>query len=225
MANLWQAIKNTIRGKSQEMADKMADPVRDGKLAISDSKVQIAKFTEQIAKLVAHNKQLEKKKSEQDADVKKYQNLAEKAAGAGNREDARQALELKAQAEARLSSTTAEVEKNQQIITTLRKNLSQARAKVAAAQSNMVGLEARREGAKVRSELAKATTEFNAGSSPLAALDDLEKAVNAEEATAEAWEELSEVDDPGKSLEDKYGAASSSEVDDELEKLMKNAGN
>lgn len=71
----------------------------------------------------------------------------------------------------------------------------------------------------MRSELAKATSDFNTGSSPLAALDNLEKAVESEEASAEAWEELVQVDEPGKLLEEKYGSGSVS-VDMELQKLM-----
>ncbi|MBZ0264404.1 PspA/IM30 family protein [bacterium] len=219
MPNLWQSIKNTIRGKGDELANKMADPVRDGKIAIEDSKKQIAKFTDKIAKLSAHNKKQHKTLEGYEADVQKYLGLAERAAKAGDRDDARQALELKSKAQERFDSLKKEVEQNEAILANLREGLTNARARVANAQSNMVSLEARREGAKVRTELAKASTEFSAGQSPLAALDDLEKAVNDDEASAEAWEEMAEVKDPGKSLEDKYGSAKSS-VDDELEKLM-----
>ena len=49
MASFIKAFSNMLRGVKDEVADKMADPVRDGKLAIEDSEKQIAKFTEQVA--------------------------------------------------------------------------------------------------------------------------------------------------------------------------------
>lgn len=111
MANLWNAIRNVVRGKSNELAEKIADPVRDGKLAIEDSKKQIASFTEKIAKLTAHNKQQIRKRDELEQEVKKYHNLAVRAAQGGNENDARQALELKLQAEQRFNAVNTEVEK------------------------------------------------------------------------------------------------------------------
>jgi len=220
MASILKSFSNLIRGKSQEMAKKMADPVRDSKLAIQDSEKLIADFTARIAKLIAQNRGMQRDRQEAEADVKKYQGFAEKAVASNIVDDARKALELKTEAQGRLDRFNVDIARNDQLITTLRDQLAKARSKVATAKRNIVGLEARNEGAKIRRELAKASSEFNAGSSPLAALDDLEKEVNATEVEAEAWEEMSGDSGDSQDLESKYGSGSSSDVEDELRKLM-----
>lgn len=220
MASILKSFSNLIRGKSQEMAKKMADPVRDSKLAIQDSEKLIADFTARIAKLIAQNRGMQRDRKEAEADVKKYQGFAEKAVASSIVDDARRALELKAEAQKRLDNFDVDIARNDQLITNLRDQLAKARSKVASAKRNIVGLEARNEGAKIRRELAKASSEFNAGNSPLAALDELEKEVNATEVEAEAWEEITGDTDSSKDLEAKYGNGSSSDVEDELKRMM-----
>ncbi len=180
----------------------------------------IAEFTSRIAKLVAHNKRLERDRDGAKSEVEKYQGFAQKAATSGVEDDARKSLELKNEAQKRLDNSNTEITRNKQLIDNLRGQLSKARAKVASAKRNIVSLEARHEGAKVRTELAKASSEFNTGDSPLAALDDLDKAVNEQETEAEAWEELSEEDSSVHSLVEKYGSGGDSDVDTELAALM-----
>ncbi len=217
MASLLKAVGNWFRAKKDSAAEKMADPIRDGKFAIEDSEKKIAEFTSQIAKLIAETKKLEKQKKGAEEDVAKWMNIAKKAATSGNEDDARTALENKTNADAQVASFTAEAAKNEQITKNLRNQLEKARKKVAKAKGDFVRLSARSEGAKVRKELAKATSDFNSGDSPLSALDDLSKSVDADESEAEAWEDLT--GNPDADLADKY-ATSSSEVEDELAALM-----
>ncbi|MDP8228416.1 MAG: PspA/IM30 family protein [Candidatus Electryoneaceae bacterium] len=221
MAGLFRTLKNLVRGKSQEMADSIADPIRDGRLAIKDSEKLIANFTSKIAKLVAQNKALQRELTEATAEVNKYQGFAEKAATSNNIDDARQSLELKAGAQKRVETLTGEIERNGQLIKNLRDQLSKARAKVASAKRSITNLEARHEGAKIRTELAKASSEFNSGDNPLASLDALENAVVERESEAEAWEELNQDGAPAdESLEEKYGSSTGTDVDAELAQLM-----
>ncbi|MDP8239521.1 MAG: PspA/IM30 family protein [Candidatus Hatepunaea meridiana] len=220
MAGLLKTFSNLIRGKSQDLAKKMSDPVRDSKLAIQDSEKMIADFTTRIAKLVAQNRRLQKDHKEAEADLTKYQGFAEKAVTSNSVDDARRSLELKAEVQKRFDNLTTEIARNEQLIKVLRDQLSKARAKVAGSKRNIVSLEARLEGSKIRKELAKASSDFNTGDSPLAALDDLEKAVNTEESEAEAWEELGIDDLSSQSLEEKYGSGSSADVEAELAKMM-----
>lgn len=220
MANLLKSFTNLIRGKSQELAKKMEDPVRDSNLAIQDSEKLIADFTSRIAKLIAQNKSQMRDRKDAEADVVKYQGFAEKAVASNSVDDARRSLELKAETQKRLDNLNSEINRNEQLIDSLRDQLSKARAKIASAKRNVVNLEARFEGAKIRKELAKASSDFNTGDSPLAALDDLEKAVNSEEVEAEAWEDITLEDKSEQSLEDKYGGSGSSNIDAELAQMM-----
>ncbi len=222
MAKVFKALGNWLRAKDEDAAKAIGDPVRDGKFAIEDSKKQIAEFTQKIAKLVASNKRMERERADTLAEAQKFQTFAERAAGDGNEDDVRTALEHRAEAEQRLGTLESEIENTSQLIAQLRGQLNNSRAKVAGAESNLVRMSARMEGAKVRQELAKASSSFDSGDSPLAALDNLEREVETLETEAEAWEELST--DPAaeaqKSLEDKYGDAGTAEVNDEVAKLM-----
>lgn len=221
MASLFKALSNVIRGAKDDLTKKIADPVRDGKLAIADSEKQVGEFTSKIASLVAENKRLIKQRDGAAEEVEKFTRIAQKAAQAGNEADVRSSLEMKNRADERLVSLTAEIEKSEQLTTMLRDQLGKARAKVAQAKSNMTRMSARVEGAKIRTELAKASSEFNSGQNPLSALDDLEKAVDEQESEAEAWEEMVGTEDAGSAanLADKYGSSTSS-VDDEVAKMM-----
>lgn len=225
MAKILKAVSNWFRAKDEDAAKALSDPVRDSRFAIEDSKKQIADFTAKIAQLVASNKRLERERDESAAEVDKFQRFAERAAEAGDENDVRQALEHRSQADQRVLTLTSEIERNYQLIAQLREQLNKARARVANAESNLVRLSARMEGAKVRTELAKASSAFDSGSSPLAALDNLEKQVDTLETEAEAWEELSA--EPGrdaqKSLEEKYGSGGRADVSNEVARLMEAA--
>ncbi len=225
MAKVFGALKNWFRAKDEAAAKAMSDPVRDSRFAIEDSKKQIAEFTSKIAQLIASNKQLQREHAQAEADADKFQSYAERAAAAGSEDDVREALSQHAMADERRSTLIAEIERNNQLVAQLRSQVNTARAKVAGAESNLVRLNARLEGAKVRQELAKASSSFAGGDSPLAALDNLEKEVNTVETEAEAWEELSvdATEQSQQSLESKYGSAGSTAVDDEVARLMESA--
>jgi phage shock protein A len=188
-------------------------------LAIQDREKQIAQFTEQISKLVAETKRLERERNEASANVDKFKKLATKAAEAGNSDHARQFLEEKSRAESSFNDLKAQTEKNEKLANNLRSQLSKSRAQISDAKSNVTRLEARLSAADVRKDLAKASSDFNAGDN-VTSLKALEDAVNKEESEAEAWEEMSGDEAGVSDLAAQYDGASSSEVDDELAKLM-----
>jgi len=219
---LFTSIKNFFRGKADDLAEKMADPVRDGKLAIKDSEGQIQKFTTQIARVMSETKRLEKDKQAAEKEIEKWMSIATNAAGSGDEDGARQALERKNAAQQKLDTFKKEFEKSQQLVNRLREDLNRAKAKVSKAKNNISRLEARSSAANIRKEFAKAQSNFNSNSSGLSALDDLEKSVESDECEAEAYEDLvgDELSSSGSVLEEKYGQPTS-EVDDELAALMK----
>lgn len=224
MASFLRAIANWFRGKKDKAAEALSDPIRDGKFAIEDSEKRIKEFQTKVAKFMAVQKQLEREISQQEREVEKWSNIAAKAAKAGNREDVVQAVEAKQRAESVLEEKRKQHAKNEEILRQLRHQVQMTIAKIAKAKSNHTQLVARHEGAKVRKELAQASSDFGTGSGPLAELDDLQKAVDAEEAEAEAFEEMAATSAGPATLEDKYGKASSSSVDDEVARLMAQAG-
>jgi len=219
--NVFQAIYNWFRAKNQEAAAAMSDPVREGKLAITDSEKQIEEFTSKIAGMIAETKNLERQAADSASEVTKYQAVAAAALRAGNEADARDAISLKQKAEQQAQTFASQLAANKDIVTKLRDQLNNARLKVAKARSNITQLQARSSAAKIRTELAKASSEFNSNQGGLAALDNLEKSVNKQESVAEAYEELSASAAPaGQSLLEKYSVGEGS-IDAELEQMKK----
>lgn len=217
--NVFQALYNWFRAKNKEAAEALSDPVRDGKLAITDSEKQIEDFTSKIATLIAETKNLEKQAADSAADVAKYQAVAAAALRAGNESDARDAITLKQKAEQIAQNHAAQVAANKDLVTKLREQLNAARLKVATAKGNITQLQARASAAKIRTDLAKAASAFQSNKGGLAALDDLEKSVKKQESVAEAYEELSSSTAPaGQALMEKYAVANDS-IQAELEQM------
>ena len=190
MASFLKALANTIRGKRDEAAQKLADPVRDGKFAIEDATKQIVEFRTVLTKLVAATKRLEREAEAAKVEIKKYDRLA-KAAGADDNEAAvMQAVSKIEEWEAKKDAATAQFKKNLADETKLRKQLSAAETKVSTAKSNMSTLAARKQGADIRKQLADASSKFGGGGG-LSALDDLQSSVDEAEAEADAAEDLS----------------------------------
>lgn len=217
---LFRSLANIFRKKVKEIDQAVKDPIADGEAAIEDSEKQVANFQEQIAKLLAKNKQTERNVSELEADVAKYEIIATNALKAGNEDAARQALEIQGQKEKVLATLKGEVQANEKLIEGLRAQLNTARSRIDQAKSNKFRLEARLEGAKIREGLAEASSSLSSNNSPFAALDDLEKVVDEVECRAEAKEELvgQEPANVAANLEEQF-LKESSNVDDRLAKL------
>jgi len=218
MASLKKGITNWFRGRKDAAAEALKDDVRDGKFAIEDSEKQIIEYRAAVARYMTQNKLFEGQAKSAKDESTKYSRLAKQAVDAGNNEDGREALTTKLQADARHKSLTAQINANKDIIAKQRGIIASSEAKIAQAKSNHAMLSARKEGAKARKALASAQTPFDSDNNPLAALDDLQKSVDTDEAEAEAMEELTGVGES--SLEEKYGTGGDAAVDAELEKLM-----
>lgn len=221
---LFKSIENLIRKKGDELENAISDPVANGRFAIEDSKKEADRFTQKIAELIAQTKGLEHQRDDAQAEIDKWSSIAEKAAEAGNADDVAQAVKSKQDAETRQKALQQEVTSNNALISDLRAKLDKVREQIATAESDLASLSAREEGAKVRADMAKAADSLSSGGSPIAALGDLRKKVEADENKAEALEEIS-VDSATaakQSLEEKYTAGNSS-VDDEVARLMEAA--
>lgn len=212
------AIINFFRGLFGMVADKLEDPVRDGKFAIEDSKEQIAKFRTQIASLIAENKRMERKLVESEGKVSKWQAISESAASKNDWESAKTALERKSTSVNEVNTLKSEITKTTNIINNLKKQLETAQAKISSSESDLTRLAARNEAADIRQGLAAASSSLSSSDSPLAKLDKLKQKVDQKEAEAEALEEMAMDDQGDIDLEAKYSSGGSN-VSDELEAL------
>lgn len=215
---LFSSLRNFFRGQADKAATALEDVERDSKFAIEDSEKQAAEFQSKIAKIMAQNKIAIRKRSDAQDEVEKLQRMAERAGESGDAEATRELVEKKTAAQRNYDTLNSQVTQNETLIKRLRDQLEGVRTKIANAQSNRGRLVAQLEGAKIRKEMASASSQFG-GSSPLAALDKLESAVEAAEADAEVTEELVGAEDASTALEEKYGD-NANDVDDEVARLL-----
>lgn len=218
MASLTRAVRNWFREKKDEAAESISDPVRDAKYDIKDSETQIKEFESKIQALMKANNNLKKDRQDSTEEVKKWDDLARRAASAGNRDDVQSCVSKKQTAQGEVEQYAKDIAANDKTITELRVQLGKARNRIAKAKSNTAILSARLSSAKLRTNLAAGARGL--GDGPLSRLDNLENAVRSAESDAEAWEEL-HIDDT-ENLEEKYGSGDAN-VDEEVAKLMAEA--
>jgi phage shock protein A len=218
MGSFWKSIKNTLRQKKDEAAEKLADPIRDGKYAIEDSEKKLGEIQGNIAKYSASIKKNQRLLDTEMADVRKWGNLSKKAAEAGKVEDVTKCVSEKTQAQSRADNLKKMIKSDEAYLAKMKSDWQKNNAKVGAAKSNHAQLAVRKQMAEARKEFAKGTQGLDSDNC-FAQLDKLADSVETDECEAEALEEMA----PSDSLEDmeaEYGAAGDGAVDDEVAKLM-----
>jgi len=222
MGKLWNALKNTWREKKDEAAEKLADPVRDGKFAIEDAKKQEAEFTRQVAEHIAAIKRMERDRAESEAQMKKYDKLAKTFAKKIEEGDDSQMKNLEAAAQkveqfkAKMTELKKGIETNEGHRRKLESDLNQVRNRIATAEQNYHTLAARQKAAEMKKKLAESKAKLETGMGGLSALDELQNAVDVTETQAEAIEELAGVSDA-----DLEAAAAEASASDLASKYLK----
>jgi len=214
---IFKTIGNLVKGKATEADEalKKSQAATLGKQAIAASEQKIAEHRQRIGNFSAKIKIQQKNLEEAQADVKKWMNIANKEVQAGNSVSAKTALVEKNKAEARLTTLKSEISQNEAVLNREKTNLQTLIDKVEKAKNSFDNLSIRKEGAEMR----KSQTGVNPDDNCFDALDDLEEQVEATEAEAEAYEEMSGVGNEASKLEAKYESGAS-DVDDELAKLI-----
>lgn len=211
---LLKTLSNIVRSKKMEAEEALKNPERDIKIAIVDSKKQAADFQTKISDLNRQKKMLEKQYDEKKDQVKKYEKMATAALEAENEEDATTLVEKQLRFDTEAKSLKQQIEIISKDLQSARKQLQAMQKKISDAEMNEGRLKMRLESAKVRESLAKAQSTINSGDNPLSALDDLNKAVDEAEASAEATEEEvgMEAGNVEASLEEKYNGQNSDDA-------------
>jgi len=143
---------------------------------------------------------------------------AKKAAEAKNEVDVRKCITNKSQAQERLNNLKKIVAQDEDMLSKMKSQWQARNNKVSQAESNHAQLAVRKQMAEARKEFAKSSQGLDSDSC-FSELDKLQQSVEEDECEAEAFEEMTPVDD----LEDmasKYRANSDASVDDEVAKLM-----
>lgn len=218
MASFWKMLKNTAREKKDKAAKSMEDPIRDGKFAIEDSKKKLSEIQANIGKYSAQIKKNQRQLDTEMADIKKWTNLAKKAAEAGKEDDVRTCITNKTQAQQRADSLKKMISQDETMLGRMKSQWQDKNNKVSQAESDHTQLAVRKQMAEARKEFAKSSQGLDSDNC-FSELDKLKDAVESDECEAEAFEEMA----PSGGIEDmesKYGAHGDSAVDDEVARLM-----
>ncbi len=218
MPSFWKALKNKVRENKDKAAEKMSDPIRDGKFAIEDSKKTLAGIQSNIAKYSSQIKQNQRKLDTELNDVKKWTNLSKKAAETQQEDKVRTCITNKAQAQSRADNLKKIITQDEAMLAKMKSQWQAHNNKVSQAESNHAQLAVRKQMAEARKQFAKSTQGLDSDSC-FAELDKLQSDVESTECEAEAYEEMAPTDDLS-SMEAEFGSTGDGAVDDEVAKLM-----
>lgn len=222
MGSLWKSIKNTWREKKDEAAKAMADPIRDGKYAIEDSKKKLAEIQANIAKYSGSIKRNERQLVTEEADVKKWMGLAKKAADKGDEANVTKFITEKNQAQERTNNLKKLIKQDEAYLEKMKSDWQTNNNKVSKAESKHSQLAVRKQMTEARKEFAKGQAGLNSDSC-FAGLDALENEVIDDECEAEALEEMTSAGDDLEKAAAQYGSTGDNAVDDEVAALMAKA--
>lgn len=197
---LFPKLRYRFRDAKQLIDEQLSDPVKDHGHRIDDAKAKVAEAKEQMAEAIVANKQLAQKHEAALRDVSKYFRLAETAAKAQDTEAVEKFIQEKQRAEARAKSCLTQIDANDHVIETVKKQLEERSNQIENAEANKEILEVQLTGTKLRQDMAK--TGSGLSEDDLGDLGKLQSHVNDELARAEAYEEVYGHTD--QELEDKY---------------------
>lgn len=207
------------------LLDKAEDPAKMIDQYMRQAQEDLAEVKKETAQVMAEEKRCKRNLDDADAEVRRYQGMAEKAVLAGNDDDARELLSRKQAAEQTLASARktyeqakANADKMKQMHDTLAERVSTLQARKANVKATLAV-------AKTQERMAQAGDAMSGANGAMAAFDRMEEKAQQRLDAAEASAELSGTTDPaGDSLEAKYGSGGTTDVDDELAALKARLG-
>ena len=214
-----------VKANINALLDQAEDPAKMIDQYLSDMLESLAEVKRETAGVMAEETRTKAKVDTNAAEVAKYAELAKKALQAGNEADARVFISKKQQLEASgkgLAEAYAVAHENAEKMRQMHDKLV----------SDIEELKRRRETIKAKVAVAKTQSKLNEFSSAsdkasdaMSAFQRMEEKADRMLAQENAMAELnSSAADPAAALEEKYGAASDSSVDDELAKLKAELG-
>ncbi len=214
-----------VKANINALLDQAEDPAKMIDQYLSDMLESLAEVKRETAGVMAEETRTKAKVDTNAAEVAKYAELAKKALQAGNEADARVFIGKKQQLEASgkgLAEAYAVAHENAEKMRQMHDKLV----------SDIEELKRRRETIKAKVAVAKTQSKLNEFSSAsdkasdaMSAFQRMEEKADRMLAQENAMAELnSSAADPAAALEEKYGAASDSSVDDELAKLKAELG-
>lgn len=217
-------FKDIMSANINALLDKCEDPAKMIDEYMRQLTEQLAEVKQETAKVMADEKRTKRLVEENDAQIKKYDDLARKALVAGNEGDAKVFLEKKQE----FVKLGVDLQKSADIATENASRMRQMHDKltkdIQSLEQRRTNIKAKVTVAKTQEKLNKVTTSMNKTSDSMKAFERMEEKADKMLDTANSVAELDSIpEDPAKDLEAKY-ASSETSVNEELENLKKEMG-
>ncbi|MCZ6635308.1 MAG: PspA/IM30 family protein [bacterium] len=217
---IFSRMADIIRANVNELVTRAEDPEKMIRQMILEMEEAVNKATASVGTAVANEKRLERQHLEKQDQIEAWQSKAELAVEAGEDDLARRALERKSAIQAAVQDLEAALDESKKTSSQLKQQLTQLKGKLDEARTRQVALVARRRAAEARKQIAKSIT--GVGDDAFSSFDRFRQRIEAEEAEAEAHQEIAGAEP---SLDDAFAKLErKSSVEDELKALKDKMG-
>lgn len=205
--------------------DRMENPEKMIDQYLRDMMDDLAEVKQSTAGIMAEEKRAKREVDQNEAEVKKYEELAKKALEAGNEDDARVFLSKKQEIEnvgAGLATAYASAHENAVKMRQMHDKLAEDIEKLRQRRAMIKG---KMSVAKTQEKLNDVTQSVSKSQSAMGSFQRMEDKANRLLDEANAMSELhSEPIDKAKELEEKYASQTSAAVEDELTRMKRELG-
>ncbi len=204
---LFRSLFNRAKNAANEAGERLADPIADEKVDISDTKEKIRAFTRSLAELNTTKKRADADLGEAVADRKKWDGYAKLAGEKYKAKDKSKnwkdlclsSASKVATADAKIADLKETIKRYDVQLTKLNRELEKARNAIAARESSLQSNVARLKAAKITKSLNETAMGLTADGSAT-----LDERVKQAEAEAASYEEMGKDDEAA--LEEAFGA-------------------
>lgn len=218
-------FSDIISANINAVIDRMEDPEKMIDQYLRDMIEDLAEVKESTASIMAEETRAKREVDENEAEIKKYEELAKKALQAGNDDDARVFLSKKQEVEdlgVGLASSYATAHENAIKMRQMHDKLAKD---IEALKGRRAMIKGQISVAETQQTINKATGNVKQTQSAMSSFDRMEEKASRMLDEANAMAELNTApSDPAQDLEAKYAADSSAAVEDELERMKQEMG-
>lgn len=209
------------KGKLNEGVDKLEDTTFESTLrqSIRDMEDELHRVIRSSAEAMSNCNRLEAEYNKFLEQSKDWEEKAKKALLAGNEDLAKKALVKKNECDQQAASLKEAVDQGAVARDKLKNQVDQLRRKIDESKRKASTLIARKNAANAQKKMAQVMTGLGTDSNAFTSISRFEEAVDREEATAKAYENMSISSDPD--LEKEFADLDISSTDTELAKLKK----
>ncbi len=215
-----------IKSNINDLLDRAEDPAKMVDQYLIDLSESLAEVKRETAGVMAEEKRTRRLVESNDADIKKYDDLARTALKAGNEDDARTFLEKKQQLVAKGESLKEAADAAEANAKKMREMHDKLVGDIEKLKSRREAIKAKVAVAKTQDKVSKMSSAGDRAAGAMSAFDRMEAKADEMLDRSNAMSELGEQpSDPTDDLEKKYASmASASAVDDELARLKEEMG-